>query len=379
MKTRIPPVLITLALICFAILQNTHAADGGLSNGNTAEGHGALESLTTGGQNTAIGADALLQNTIGNTNTASGFWALKNNTTGDANTASGQYALVNNTTGSINVADGKSALRDNTSGRENMAAGIRTRESNTTGDQNTAVGAFALRKITTSRFNTAIGSHAIEYLTVGDNNIALGYTSGFHLTTGSNNIDIGNLGIADESATIRIGSASQVRTFIAGISGSTIAGTTVEVNAEGRLGVSPSAARFKEQIKPMDKASEALFALKPVTFRYKKEVDPAARSQFGLVADEVEKVNPDLVVRDEKGKPYSVRYNQVNAMLLNEFLKEHRTVQEQGATITRQRKDFEVAITRQQKQIEALTAGLQKVSAQLEVSKPAPQTVKNSE
>jgi hypothetical protein len=154
-----------------------------------------------------------------------------------------------------------------------------------------------------------------------------------------------------------------------------VSGTTVEVNAEGQLGVSPSAARFKEQITPMDKASEALFALKPVTFRYKKEVDPAARSQFGLIADEVEKVNPDLVVRDEKGKPYSVRYNQVNAMLLNEFLKEHRTVQELKSNAAKQ----ETTIARQQKQIEALIAGLQRVSAQLELSEPAPQTARNTD
>jgi hypothetical protein len=151
-----------------------------------------------------------------------------------------------------------------------------------------------------------------------------------------------------------------VRTFIEGIHGSVVTGTTVEVNAEGHVGVSPSAARFKEQITPMDQASEALFALKPVTFRYKKEVDPAARSQFGLVADEVEKVNPDLVVRDEKGKPYSVRYNQVNAMLLNEFLKEHCKVQE-----------LEANAVKQQKQIEALTAGLQKVSVQLATASPS--------
>ena len=374
MKTSIPPVLITIALVCFAIVQNTHAADGGLGNGNTAEGYGALESLTTGGQNTAIGADALLQNTTGNTNTASGFWALKINTTGDANTASGQYALVNNTTGSNNVADGKSALRDNTSGRENMAAGIRTMESNTTGDQNTAVGAFALRKITHSRFNTAIGSHAIiENLTVGDNNIALGYTSGVHLTTGGNNIDIGNPGVAGESATIRIGSANQVRTFIEGIHGSVVTGTTVEVNAEGHVGVSPSAARFKEQITPMDQASEALFALKPVTFRYKKEVDPAARSQFGLVADEVEKVNPDLVVRDEKGKPYSVRYNQVNAMLLNEFLKEHRKNEKQEATIAELKSGMEALTATVKEQ----AVQIQKVSAHVELNKLAPQTVLN--
>jgi hypothetical protein len=312
MKTSIPPVLATFVLVWFAIVQNTQAADGGLGNGNTAEGHGALESLTTGGQNTAIGADALLQNTTGNTNTASGFWALKNNTTGDANTASGQYALVNNATGSGNVADGKSALRDNMIGNWNAAIGIRAMESNTTGHENTAVGCFTLRKIIGGRFNTAVGPHALENATAGENNIALGYISGVRLTTGSDNIDIGNVGVADESGTIRIGSPSQVRTFVAGIHGSVVTGTTVEVNAAGQLGVSPSAARFKEEVKPMDKASEALFALKPVTFHYKKEIDPAATSQFGLVADEVEKVNPDLVVRDEKGKPYSVRYNQVN-------------------------------------------------------------------
>jgi hypothetical protein len=159
-----------------------------------------------------------------------------------------------------------------------------------------------------------------------------------------------------------------VRTFIAGISGSTIAGTTVEVNAEGQLGVSPSSARFKDSIKPMGKASEGLYDLKPVAFRYKKEIDAASTSQFGLVAEDVEKVNPALVVRDKEGKPYGVRYNQVNAMLLNEFLKEHKTVQEQGVTIARL-----------EKQIEALTAGLQKVSAQIELNKSAPQTVLNNQ
>jgi uncharacterized coiled-coil protein SlyX len=127
----------------------------------------------------------------------------------------------------------------------------------------------------------------------------------------------------------------------------------------------------------LSRASEALFALNPVTFRYKNQIDPKATQQFGLVAEEVEKVNPDLVVRDKGGKPYSVRYDQVNAMLLNEFLKEHKTVEEQGATITQQRKDFEAALARQQKQIEALTTGLQKVNAQLEASKPAPQVVNN--
>jgi hypothetical protein len=138
-----------------------------------------------------------------------------------------------------------------------------------------------------------------------------------------------------------------------------------------------SSERFKADIKPMDKASEAILALKPVTFRYKHELDPDGIPQFGLVAEEVEKVNADLVARDEQRKPYTVRYEAVNAMLLNEFLKEHRIVQEQGATITRQRKDFEAAIAQQQKQIEALTADLQKVSAQLEASKPGLQVINN--
>ena len=152
-----------------------------------------------------------------------------------------------------------------------------------------------------------------------------------------------------------------------------VTGTTVEVNAEGHLGVSPSAARFKEQITPMDQASEALFALKPVTFRYKKEVDPAARSQFGLVADEVEKVNPDLVVRDEKGKPYSVRYNQVNAMLLNEFLKEHRKNEKQEATIAELKSGMEALSATVKEQ----AVQIQKVSAHVELNKLAPQTVLN--
>ena len=173
--------------------------------------------------------------------------------------------------------------------------------------------------------------------------------------------------MAGEANKIRIGrQGTQNGTFIAGIFGVAVTGSQVVVNSNGKLGVAASSARFKEAIKPMDKASEAIFALKPVTFRYKKELDPDSIPQFGLVAEEVEKVNPDLVVRDAEGKVYTVRYEAVNAMLLNEFLKEHKTVQEQGATIARQ-----------QKQIEALTAGLQKVSAQLEASNSAPQVVNN--
>jgi trimeric autotransporter adhesin len=160
----------------------------------------------------------------------------------------------------------------------------------------------------------------------------LGTFAGAQLTTGGNNIDIGNLGVGGEADTIRIG-ASQTATFIAGISGAPVSGTAVVVNAGGQLGVTPSSQRFKEHIAPIDEASETLLRLKPVAFRYKKEIDPAGTPQFGLLAEDVEKVNPDLVVRDKQGTVYSVRYDQVNALLLNEFLKEHKKVEEQQTII----------------------------------------------
>src|SRR5204863_2836755 len=207
----------------------------------------------------------------------------------------------------------------------------------------------------------------------GSSNIALGRSAGFNLSTGDNNIDIGNEGVAAEANTIRIGTqGTQTATFIAGVSGAGVMGVAVKVNAAGQLGTAPSSARFKENIKPMDKASEAIHALKPVTFRYKHEVDPEGIPQFGLVAEEVEKVNPDLVARDDQGEVYTVRYEAVNAMLLNEFLKEHRKVTQLETTVAQQQKKFESKIADQQKEIEALTTGLQKVSDQLELSKPAP-------
>ncbi len=144
------------------------------------------------------------------------------------------------------------------------------------------------------------------------------------------------------------------------------------VNSNGRLGVASSSQRFKDQIKPMDKASEAVLALRPVTFRYNQEIDPEGTSQFGLVAEEVEKINPALVTRDAQGKVFTVRYEAVNAMLLNEFLKEYREVEQL-------KKDFQSKLAEQQKQIKALTSGLEKVSAQLETSKPAPQMALNNQ
>jgi uncharacterized coiled-coil protein SlyX len=205
----------------------------------------------------------------------------------------------------------------------------------------------------------------------------VGFGAGENLTKGDRNIDIGNPGVAHEANTIRIGRVGdQAATFIAGISGVTVpTGVPVIVDTDGHLGTSTSSARYKEAIKPMDKASEAILALKPVTFRYKKEIDPDRTPKFGLVAEEVEKVNPDLVARDEEGKPFTVRYEAVNAMLLNEFLKEHKTVQEQNIRLAKQ----ESLIAEQQKQIDALTTGLQKVSAQLELSEAAPRTVLNNQ
>jgi len=293
------------------------------------------------------------------------------NTEGFGNTGTGLNPLHDNTIGNANTANGANALYHNTSGDNNTAIGFIALLANTTGFDNTANGASALNMNTTGSDNTANGFNALLLNRTGNNNIALGASAGQNLTTGSHNIYIGNLGgTNDESRKIRIGTVGgQNATFIAGISGGTVPdGVGVIVGSNGKLGTVVSSARFKDEIKPMDKASEAILALKPVTFNYKKELDPDGIPQFGLVAEDVEKVNPALVARDNQGKPYTVRYEAVNAMLLNEFLKEHGKVEKLEATVVRQ-----------QKQIEALTAGLQKVIAQLEASQTAPQVVNNNQ
>jgi len=367
------PAFAILALACFAFSPAARAIsplpDGGYPFYNTAEGTYALYTFTgvspnNGGENTAIGFEALVHNTSGDHNTATGFQALYSNTTGSANTAVGHNALASNT------------------GSHNTAVGGGTLASNTIGNENTATGRHALNLNTNGGYNTADGEYALGSSSSASQNTALGYGAGYDLTTGGNNIDIGNLGVATEANTIRIGNpvavvypdgmthAAQTRTYIAGVT-TAVTGSTVVVNTTThQIGVMTSSARFKDEIKTMDHASEAIFALKPVTFHYKKDLDPDATPQFGLVAEEVQKVNPDLVVRDADGKPYTVRYEAVNAMLLNEFLKEHRKVE-------RLTKDFESKLAAQQKQIESLTVGLQKMSAKLALSKPAPQTVRN--
>jgi len=342
--------------------------DGGYPNENTAEGDSALFSLTTGQDNTATGFNALFHNTGGNHNTATGAFALLINTTGSDNTATGRVSLLSNTTGSDNTATGGGSLQSNTTGFNNTANGNDALVSNTHGVDNTATGVAALLRNTTGRFNTADGVFALLNNSTGSRNIALGFNAGVNLTTGNSNIDIGAFGVAGEAGTIRIGvQGTHTRTFVAGISGSPITGTSVVVNPVGRLGTVAPSQRFKDDIKPMDKASEAILALKPVTFHYKKEVDPDGIPQFGLVAEQVEKVNPDLVARDEEGKVYTVRYEAVNAMLLNEFLKEHRKVDKLEATVA----DLVATVKEQAAQI-------QKVSAQLEVKKPAPKVVRNN-
>ena len=380
------------ALAWFALSPAVRAVspppDGGYANGNTAEGTDALFSLTTGTNNTAAGFLALFHNTTGFDNTANGFDALALNTTGFQNVANGFEALFHNTTGFQNAANGFEALFENTNGFHNTANGFEALLRNTTGNHNTANGDRALEGNTTGNDNTTDGAHSLGANTAGSRNIALGFGAGANLTTGNDNIDIGNAGVVGEANTIRIGTeGTQSATFIAGISGATVAGGVgVIVDTNGHLGTVSSSQRFKTEIKPMDRASEAILALKPVTFRYRQELDPKGIPQFGLVAEEVEKVNPDLVARDAEGKVFTVRYEAVNAMLLNEFLKEHRKVEQQDATITQlkstvaqQQKDFQATAARQQKQIEALTDGLQKVSAQVEMSRPAPQMVLNDQ
>jgi hypothetical protein len=280
--------------------------------------------------NLSLGPQALQSNTTGTNDTALGYQTMSSNTTGNANTAVGVGALYKNTTGTGNTATGMAALG-----------------TNTTGFSSTAIGAKALLNAT-GNCNVALGDSAGEFLGTGDNNIYVGYNV---------------IGVKSESNTIRIGNTDITATYITGISGQTVVGgRAVFVDSNGKLGTMIGSVRVLDEIKPMDKASEAVLTLKPVTFSYQQQIDPKRIRQFGLVAEEVEKVNPDLVGRDENGNVYSVRYDAVNAMLLNEFLKEHGKVEK-----------LEKTVAFQQKQIEALTAGLQKVRARIELSKSAPQ------
>ena len=352
----------------------------GNANFNTGVGAGALALTSTGADsNTAVGTGAMLLNTSGFENVAIGTDALLYNDSGSDNNAVGAFALFNNTTGTNNTANGAFALFSNTEGNLNTANGLSALFFNTTGGGNTAVGGDALVLNDSGGRNTAIGTGALSQNTIGSNNIAVGGSAGQNLTTGDHNIDIGNHGVAGESDTIRIGDMFHISTFIAGIVGSGPFSCSVTIDpVTGQLGVGGciSSKRFKKDIDPMGKSSEVIFSLKPVTFHYKN--DKTNMPQFGLVAEEVAKVNPDLIAVDKEGKPYSVRYEHINAMLLNEFLKEHhkvqnqeRRIQEQEATIAQLKKEMETVVTRLKEQ----DSRIQRVSDQVEMNKAAPQLV----
>jgi len=313
------------AVACFAFSPSARAVcqEGCVNNENTVLGEDALLSLTTGTENVALGYDALQNTTTGLNNTATGHSSLASNTVGFNNTAHGWHALI----------------------------------------------------ITTGNQNTGVGCDALVNNTTGSNNIAVGFRAGVNLTNGSNNIDIGSNGVVGESNTIRIGNTgAQSATFVAGVRGVAIAAAQpVGVNTAGQLGVRASSARFKEAISSMDKASEAILALHPVSFRYQKSLDPKGVPQFGLVAEEVAKVDPDLVVPDEEGKPFSVRYEEVNVMLLNEFLKEHRKVETQDKKV----QQLEATVARLEAALKQQAAQIQKVNEQVELGKPAPRMVTN--
>jgi hypothetical protein len=414
LSTTILLALCFLAFSCLVFPQRTQAVspapDGGYPGGNTAEGQNALLSLSTGAYDTAVGFLSLASNTEGqfNTalgagalfanvgdpssgagvaNTATGAGALLSNTTGESNTANGAFALFSNSTGAVNTATGADALLNNTTGFANTATGAGGLFSTTIGNNNTATGFSALSANITGDGNTAIGRSALT-ITTGSGNTALGANAGSALTTGNFNIDIGVdvIGVAGESNTIRIGAnlddtPGASACHIGGIYNQLVdpaTASSMAIDATGKLGTALSSRRFKHDIKPMDKASEAILALKPVTFHYKS--DAKNTPCFGLIAEEVARVNPDLVVRNKNGEIWSVRYDQINAMLLNEFLKEHNAFLQEREKVEK----LEATVAQQQKGMEALSAHLkeqdskiQKVSAQIEINKAGPGVVTN--
>src|SRR5262245_42617703 len=372
-KQRSPVFVVTLLLACLGILPVGQAVvpppDGGYPGGNTAEGQRALFSLTTGSFNTAVGffslgsnaegefntglgAGALFANT-GHQNTATGAAALLNNATGVKNTANGALALFSNITGNSNTASGDGALFTNSEGFNNTAVGYNALLNNTTAGDNAAVGTTALFNNSTGEFNVAVGSQSLRNNVSGDSNTAIGDSAGFSIT-GSGNVCIGAgvNGVAGETNITRIRNVYE----------SVATERAVYVTSDNRIGTLSSSRRYKEQIKPMENASEAIHSLRPVTFRYKKEIDAARSLCFGLIAEEVAQINPNLVTSDREGKPETVRYEAINAMLLNEFLKEHRKVEEQEEASV----ELKSAIALQEKATENHVARFQQQEAKMQ-------------
>jgi hypothetical protein len=298
---------------------------------NTASGDDALYSDTSGSYNTGTGFSSLFSNTAGNDNVGIGFEALYSNSSGSDNAGNGYQALYRNTTGSFNVASGSGALYGNTTADYSAAFGFGALYNNN-GQSNTAAGYQALYANTSGGDNTAVGVHALSSNTTGSNNAALGWHAGENLTTGSNDVDIANVGVAAESGVVRIGtSGAQTKTYISGIYGTSVSGSAVMVNSSGQLGVVVSSERFKTDIAPMGSDTAKLLALRPVKFHLKS--DPHGAVQYGLIAEEVAKIYPELVVRDEKGRIDGVRYDELAPMLLNQMQAQQQAMAAQAAKI----------------------------------------------
>jgi hypothetical protein len=344
-------------------------------SGNSAFGQRALRSNTTGEQNSAFGNYALSANTTGRENSAFGLGVLSFNTTGNRSSAFGARTLFYNTTGYMNSAFGYSALYYNTTGNRNSAFGARALGSNTTGDENSAFGnaalfsnttgfhnsafgKYALRSNTTGLGNSAFGREALFANTTGLRNVAVGRGAGVNQTTGNDNIYIANDGVAAESGKIKIGNSAHTETFIEGIFGNTaFSGLTVFVNSSNELGTAVSSIRFKEAVRNMGETSDVLMQLRPVTFLYREEVaDGDDAPQYGLIAEEVAEVAPELVVSDAEGQPYSVRYHVLPSMLLNEMQKQQRTDESQAGVIEEQRQVIAALASRLEKVEQTLTA-----------------------
>jgi hypothetical protein len=348
------------------------APDGGYPNFNTAEGSNALKNLTTGVGNAAVGWFSLFSNTDGSFNTALGAGTLLSNVGdqntgfGIQNTAIGALALFSNATGSQDTATGVLALLSNTTGVSNTANGYSALYSNTTGFFNSATGADSLANNTTGAYNSANGYQALGSNTTGSFNTALGHAAGANIITGQNNVCIGAMVYGVDGA--------NDTTWIGNVYDSVTTARQVYVNADNKIGTLSSSRRFKHDIQPMDRSSETLFALKPVTFRYKKDADPSQALSFGLIAEEVAQVSPELITRDEEGKPQTVRYEAVNAMLLNEFLKEHKAFIEERHKV----ETLEATVASLVATVKEQAHQIQKVSAQVEIVGPAPRVAGNN-
>jgi hypothetical protein len=309
------------------------------SMANTAMGTNALLNVNldeAGCHNTASGEDALYSDTNGSYNTATGFSSLWANTTGNNNTAAGYESLYSNSTGSDNTASGYQTLYSDTTGSYNTGSGAEALYRNSEGVQNSAYGSYALYQNGRGNYNTAVGSHAL-FANIGSSNIAVGFKAGYNLTSGSNNVDIGSPGVAGDSAIIRIGTISstgqstQTAVYLAGASAG-ISGNTAQLSVNtvtGQVGVAASSERFKTEIAPMGSATSKLDRLRPVTFRYKSE--PRSPQQYGLIAEEVANVYPELIVHDSNGHILSVRYDELAPMLLNEVQQEKQQLAAQAA------------------------------------------------